>query len=94
MSQPTKKALQGLWAELLVIERSKSPAYLLQSWHVSPNDKFDFNDGIDKIEVKSTRNVRRIHTFSLEQLHPNVNANLLIASVFVIETGHGRTILV
>ena len=92
LSKPSKKTLQGLWAELLVIERSKSPAYLLQSWHVSPNDKFDFNDGIDKIEVKSTRNVRRIHTFSLEQLHPNVNANLLIASVFVIETGHGRTI--
>lgn len=36
LSKPSKKTLQGLWAELLVIERSKSPAYLLQSWHVSP----------------------------------------------------------
>ena len=65
----------------------------LLSWHTSPNDKFDFNDGKDKIEVKSTKTVRRVHKFSLEQLHPNINSNLIIASVFVIETGHGKTIL-
>lgn len=92
LNKPSKKTLQGLWAELFIIEQAKSPEYLLMSWHTSPNDKFDFNDGKDKIEVKSTRTVRRIHKFSLEQLHPNVNSNLLIASVFVIETGHGKTI--
>ncbi len=88
---PTK-TIQGLWAELLVIEQSSNPEYLIKSWHFSPTDKFDFNDGIDKIEVKSTAKSRRIHNFSLEQLTPNKNSNLIIASVFAVETGKGKTI--
>ena len=88
---PTK-TIQGLWAELLVIDRSSNPEYLIKSWHYSLTDKFDFNDGIDKIEVKSTAKSRRIHNFSLEQLNPNKNSKLIIASVFTIETGKGKTI--
>lgn len=88
---PTK-TIQGLWAELLVIEQSSDPEYLVKAWHFSPTDKFDFNDGIDKIEVKSTAKSRRIHNFSLEQLNPNKNSNLIIASVFAVETGKGKTI--
>lgn len=88
---PTK-TIQGLWAELLVIEQSSDPEYLVKAWHFSPTDKFDFNDGIDKIEVKSTAKSRRIHNFSLGQLNPNKNSNLIIASVFAVETGKGKTI--
>ena len=88
---PTK-TIQGLWAELLVIEQSSNPEYLIRAWHFSPTDKFDFNDGIDKIEVKSTAKSRRIHNFSLEQLNPNKNSKLIIASVFAVETGIGKTI--
>ncbi|NEW79642.1 MAG: PD-(D/E)XK motif protein [Gelidibacter sp.] len=88
---PTK-TIQGLWAELLVIEQSSNPEYLIKAWHYSPTDKFDFNDGIDKIEVKSTAKSRRIHNFSLEQLNPNKNSKLIIASVFAVETGKGKTI--
>ncbi|WP_318640757.1 PD-(D/E)XK motif protein [Flavobacterium ardleyense] len=88
---PTK-SIQGLWAEILVIEQSLNPEYLIKSWHVSPKDKFDFNDGIDKIEVKSTANSKRIHSFSVEQLNPNENSKLIIASVFAVETGKGKSI--
>lgn len=88
---PTK-TIQGLWAELLVIEQSSNPEYLVKAWHYSPTDKFDFNDGIDKVEVKSTTKSRRVHSFSLEQLNPNQNSKLIIASVFAIETGIGKTI--
>lgn len=88
---PTK-SIQGLWAEILVVEQSHNPEYLIKSWHVSPKDKFDFNDGIDKIEVKSTAKSKRIHKFSLEQLNPNKNSKLIIASVFAIETGKGYSI--
>lgn len=91
-NRPPKKTVQGLWAELFIIEQAKCPEYLIQSWHASPDDKFDFNDGLDKIEVKSTSFIRRIHSFSLEQLNPNANSNLLIASVFVIQTGQGKSI--
>lgn len=84
--------LQGLWAEMLVIEQSNDPDYLISAWHVSTNDKYDFNDGLDKIEVKSTSKVSRCHEFALEQLNPNDGSQLLIASVFVIKTGVGKNL--
>lgn len=91
-NRPPQKTIQGLWAELLIIEQAKYPEYLIQSWHSSSDDKFDFNDGQDKIEVKSTSKARRIHNFAIDQLNPNKNSNLLIASVFVIQTGRGKNI--
>ena len=91
-TQPPKKTIQGLWAELLIIDQAKKPEYLIQSWHSFSEDKFDFNDGHDKIEVKSTSQLRRVHHFAYEQLNPNKNSNLIIASVFVIQTGKGKSI--
>lgn len=91
-SKPPQKTIQGLWAELLIIEQANNPDYLIKAWHVSPSDKFDFNDGIDKIEVKSTSRSKRIHNFSIEQLNPNKNSGLIIASVFAIEAGVGKNI--
>jgi hypothetical protein len=91
-SKPAIKTIQGLWAELLVIERSNNPDYLIQAWHSSATDKFDFNDGIDKIEVKSTSKNKRMHNFSIEQLNPNKNSSLIIVSVFTVETGIGQSI--
>ena len=40
--------IQGLWAELLIIEQSKNPDYLISSWHVLKTALFDFNNGEDK----------------------------------------------
>lgn len=91
-SKPALKTIQGLWAELLVIEQSNEIDYLIQSWHSSTSDKYDFNDGIDKIEVKSTAKSRRVHNFSIEQLTPNISSKLIIASIFTIETGVGTNI--
>lgn len=91
-SKPPVKTIQGLWSELLVIEQSYEPDYLIQAWHCNKNDEFDFNDGSDKLEIKSTSKNRRIHNFSIEQLNPNKNSNLIIASVFTVETGIGKNI--
>ncbi len=93
MSKPALKTVQGLWAELLVIDNSNNPEYLINSWHVSTTDKYDFNDGIDKIEVKSTSNTSRIHKFSLDQLNINSGSDLLVISVLVIESGIGKSVL-
>lgn len=93
ITKPPLKSIQGLWAELLVIEKSLVPEYLINAWHVSPSDKYDFNDGKDKLEVKSTTKPKRIHRFSIEQLNANKSSGLLIASTFVIETGTGKSIL-
>lgn len=91
-SLPAEKSVQGLWAELLVIEQSENPEYLIKSWHNQANSRFDFNDGKDKLEVKSTSLSKRVHDFSLEQLKPNENSKLIIASVFALETTSGKNI--
>lgn len=93
ISRPPIKSVQGLWAELLVIDKSSDPEYLIHAWHISPSDKYDFNDGKDKLEVKSTSKSKRIHRFSIEQLTTNSGSELLIASTFAIETGTGKSIL-
>ena len=84
--------IQGLWAELFVIYKAADPLYLINSWHTKKTDIFDFNDGIDKLEVKSTSGSVRKHGFSLEQLRPNDNSELLIASLFVSRSGLGNSI--
>ena len=84
--------IQGLWAELLIVEQSKKPDVLITSWHISADDLIDFNNGADKIEVKSTKRQDRIHTFSLNQLVPNKSSKQIIASVIVIRTGTGKSI--
>lgn len=88
---PAKKKIQGLWAELLIIERSRDPELLIDVWHNSPTSKYDFSSGIDKIEVKSTSSEERIHRFSIDQLNPGVHSNLLIASIIVRESGPSST---
>lgn len=85
----SKEDVKGLWAELFVIEHSHNPLHLLKSWHISAEDKYDFNDGVDKIEVKATSNEERIHHFAIEQLHPNEESQLLIASLIVVNSGLG-----
>lgn len=91
LTKPPRKKLQGLWAELLIIERSLHPETLINAWHNSPSAKYDFTLGRDKIEVKSTSSEDRIHHFSLDQLNPSQNSCLLIASVIVRESGQGNS---
>lgn len=91
-SKTPKKTIQGVWAEMIVIENSKNVDYLVQSWHSSIFSKFDFNDGFDKIEVKSTIKDKRIHRFSMLQLSKNFSSNLLIASIMTSEVGIGSNV--
>ncbi|MEI6821436.1 MAG: PD-(D/E)XK motif protein, partial [Bacteroidota bacterium] len=91
-SKPPTKSIEGIWAEMLIIEQSKNPDYLVNAWHSSILSKFDFNDGIDKIEVKCTTKEKRIHRFSLFQLDPNYSSKLIIASIITSQTGLGLNI--
>lgn len=90
LTETSHDKVQGLWTELLVIERSSHPETLISAWHSSPDSKYDFTLGRDKIEVKSTAKENRIHRFSLDQLNPSANSNLLIASAIVRESGEGE----
>ncbi len=88
---PTK-TVNGIWAELFLIESSSNPKILLNYWHNTPEEKFDFNSGLEKIEVKSNSSFERIHTFSSEQLNPPSETQALIASIFMRQSSTGVSI--
>ena len=82
----------GLWGELFMIESSRDPEYLIDSWHTKSNAKFDFNDGIDKLEVKTTTQNRRKHTFEVKQLQSFTKSKTIIASIKTTPTDNGKSI--
>ncbi len=88
---PTK-TINGLWSELFLIEISNNPKSLIDYWHNLPEEKFDFNAGQERIEVKSSSNFERSHIFSAEQLNPPSGTQVLIASIFLKQTNSGRNI--
>jgi Putative PD-(D/E)XK family member, (DUF4420) len=83
LKEVSKKSLQGLWAELFVIEQSKHPEKLIIGWHSIPEEKFDFSFGKLRIEVKSSGTEIRTHHFSSSQLNSVNNTEIIIASILV-----------
>jgi hypothetical protein len=92
LSKTSNTSILGLWGELFLIAISKTPEYLISSWHKEQNDKFDFNDGIDKLEVKTTTQNRRVHNFEIRQLKLFGNSLTVIASVMTTEIDNGKSI--
>ena len=68
LSKVSSKSIAGLWGEIFLISKSTNPSYLINSWHNEAYDKFDFNDGKDKIEAKTTTGNKRKHYFEIKQL--------------------------
>jgi hypothetical protein len=89
---PPIKSVSGLWAELLLIRNATAPASLLVAWHATPQDKYDFSSGTQRVEVKSASQRDRIHHFSLEQLTPPAGCRLIVASLFVERAGAGTSL--
>lgn len=89
LNEPPKKSLQGLWAELLVIEQSKNPVTMMEGWHNNPHERFDFNFRKKRLEVKSAKSRKRVHHFSLEQLTPIKKEEISIISILVEESSNG-----
>lgn len=73
----------GLWAELFVALRSRSPLVLLEAWHAGPGERYDFAKESERLEVKSSTRRRREHHFSFEQAHPPEGLRVIVASMFV-----------
>ncbi len=93
MTLPPRKSLQGLWAELFLMARARRPVSLVRAWHVLPGDRYDFNAGPPRIEVKSASGRIRQHYFSLSQLLPVSGTEVLIASVLVERAGAGPSVI-
>lgn len=67
-SLPSMRALRGLWGELLLIARSLDPMAMLRAWHLAADERFDFGEGAQRVEVKTCPRSSREHHFSLDQL--------------------------
>jgi hypothetical protein len=93
MSEPPRKSLQGLWAELFLIARAHDPITMAVAWHTAPEELFDFSFGSQRIEVKSARGRIRRHHFTLEQLQPPIGAQVIIASMLIEPSETGASLL-
>lgn len=93
LSEPPRKALQGLWAELFIIARASDPRSLIQCWHAMPEDRFDFSDGPQRLEVKTASGRVRSHRFALEQIRPAAGTVAVVASVLTERTAGGTSLI-
>lgn len=91
LSDVPSKTIQGLWAELFIIDYSRNSSLLLDYWHNIPEERYDFNAGMEKIEVKSNSKLERIHIFTSEQLNPQTG-QVLVASIFTKQISKGKSI--
>ncbi len=89
LAAPSRKSVQGVWAELFVIEQSQDSKTLTRAWHDLPEERYDFSAGVQRLEVKSAAGRLRRHTFSLEQLQAPGAAIVLIASVLMERAAGG-----
>jgi len=92
MADTPRKMVTGLWAELFLIARSVDPESLLDAWHSTPEEKFDFAIGVDRVDVKAASGGLRVHHFALEQLRPVARVRVLIASVLAERTHGGASL--
>ena len=92
LAAPPTKSIQGLWAELFIIERATDPLKMLSAWHSDPFEKFDFADGAQRLEVKSSALSSRSHHFALDQLITSTKREILIASMFVQRSTGGMSL--
>lgn len=93
IKEPPRKSIQGLWSELFLIEQSNSPEKVILGWHSIPEEKFDFSFDKLRIEVKSSITESRIHHFSLDQLNPISDTEIIIASILVNTSVAGLSII-
>lgn len=93
VSQPPRIEIQGLWAELFILTISTNPEEMVDAWHVSNSDLWDFHS-IDRIiEVKSTMGRSRVHSFQNDQLLPPTEVkNSAVASFILARTDDGDSI--
>jgi hypothetical protein len=79
-----KRSIIGLWGELFLIYSSSNIKKTLEAWHENYNDKYDFFDNNEALEVKCTNKTDRIHKFNHDQLISKIQDHY-IASIMVSE---------
>lgn len=81
--KPPVRSLNGLFGELYVIYRSRSPDRAVAAWRNDERSRFDFAAGDVRIDVKSSAGRVRAHTFTYEQCNPPPGTQAIVASLMV-----------
>ena len=93
LTQPPRRSIKGIWAELFVIEHSAVLEEMVAAWHSDADEKFDFASERGYLEVKATEQAVRFHEFSLGQLRPNGDMPVIIASLMLRRETGGASVL-
>jgi len=87
-----KKTELGVWGELFHIAFSNKIDYLIKAWHIRSSDTFDFNDGLEKLELKTTLNNSRIHRLSLNQVLKGIESKSNFCSIMTSQIDNGLSV--
>jgi hypothetical protein len=82
----------GLFGELAVIYSSSNKEQMIDNWHSSPYATYDFSNGVNRLEVKTSKSPQRIHWLRNSQSGLHSDSELTYASVYCPETSEGETI--
>lgn len=82
----------GLWGELYILSCSNELENALRAWSTDKKAKYDYVTDSFALEVKTTLKSKRQHRFSLEQLRPENDFLVYIASIALVELNSGRTV--
>jgi hypothetical protein len=83
----------GLWGELYILARSSNLENAVRCWCLHKKAKYDYIADDFALEAKTTVFSRRKHRFSLEQLRPNGDFCVYVASLLLVELNSGCTVV-
>lgn len=81
--RPPVRSLNGLFGELFLIARCRSPARALAAWRIDDRARFDFSAGDIRLEVKTCAGRLRQHSFSFDQCNPPPGTVAVLASLMI-----------
>ncbi|MPQ92378.1 PD-(D/E)XK motif protein [Thioclava sp. JE_KL1] len=87
--RPPVRSLNGLFGELFLISKCRSPARALAAWRIDDSARFDFSTGDIRLEVKTCAGRLRQHTFSFDQCNPPPGTVAVLASLMIERVPRG-----
>ena len=88
-----KKGYIGLWGELFLIASSSNQLKVLEAWHNHAEDKYDFYDDNEALEVKCTTNGDRKHQFRHHQLVSKIEGHYVTSILTKPKSSKGLSVL-
>jgi hypothetical protein len=90
--RPSDSAVIGLMGEMVFINSSTEKNSVIESWHVKPDNNYDFSVDNRRIEVKTSTGTKRIHNFSSTQLPVKDNQELRFVSINLPQVSVGQSL--